>query len=94
MASAKTISPKQNAMCTTDGSPGLPKLVVDAIPIETKSNVPRNSAINMRHIFLFSVISCTPTISLTPGNIKNKVNVDIFVLLPERSMGSQMARFG
>jgi hypothetical protein len=40
--------------------------VVLPIPIETNNIVPRNSAINIRHMLRLSVMSATPTISLTP----------------------------
>lgn len=66
-ARVATTKPKHSAIWGTVGLSS-PQPVVDAIPTATKSNVPRNSATNMRHMFLLSVISWTPIISLTPSN--------------------------
>lgn len=70
-ARVATTKPKQSAICGTDGLSS-PKPVVEAIPTETKSKVPINSATSMRHMFLLSVISWTPIISLTPARRKKK----------------------
>lgn len=65
-AKVATINPKHRAICGIDGSYPPPHPVVLAMPTETRRSVPKNSATSIRHMFRLSVMSCTPTISLTP----------------------------
>lgn len=65
-AMVATTKPKVNAICTI----GVPLNMVDATPIATKKNVPRNSANSIFHMRRLFVMSFTPMIRLTPVKIK------------------------
>lgn len=56
-ASVATVRPKVNAICGTVAPPS----AVLPTPMKTKKNVPSNSPSNIRQMFLFSVMSATPT---------------------------------
>lgn len=72
-----TTKPKVNAIWTMDGEyPAVHAAVVLAIPIDTKKNVPKNSANNIFQILRLFVISLIPMIRLTPeinGKMVNKM---------------------
>lgn len=72
-----TTKPNVNAIWTIDGEyPVVHAAVVLAIPIDTKKNVPKNSANNIFQILRLFVMSLTPMIRLTPeinGSIVDKM---------------------
>lgn len=58
-AKVATSSPNVSAICTMDGI-WLSQAMVEPHPMSTSINVPRNSAISIRHICLLSVMSDRP----------------------------------
>ena len=62
-----TTRPKVNAICGIDAVyvESQPPVVLP-MPIATRKNVPKNSAISIRHMFRLSVISATPIICFIP----------------------------